>query len=48
MEYDSTGGWGFGRFMYGMAVDRAQHETCLAGHQAKMKNHDHVYTRFAQ
>lgn len=46
--YASTGGWGFGRFIDGMAVDRAQHETCFGCHQANVKNHDYVYTRFAQ
>jgi len=39
---ESTGGWGFGRFIDGMAVDRAQHETCFSCHQANVKNHDHV------
>ncbi len=47
-KYASTGGWGFGRFIDGMAVDRAQHETCFACHQANVKNHDYVYTRFVQ
>lgn len=47
-EYESTGGWGFGRFIDGKTVDRAQHETCFACHQANVKNHDYVYTRFAQ
>jgi hypothetical protein len=28
-KYNSTGGWGFGRFIDGKAVDQAQHETCL-------------------
>jgi Cytochrome P460 len=43
----STGGWGFGRFIDGKAVDRAQHETCFACHQANVKDHDFVFTRFA-
>lgn len=46
-KYASTGGWGFGRFVDGKAVDRAQHETCFACHQANVKNHDFVFTRFA-
>ena len=46
-KYASTGGWGFGRFIDGKAVDRAQHETCFACHQAHVKDHDFVFTRFA-
>jgi len=46
-KYEATGGWGFGRFIDGMAVDRAQHETCFACHQANVKDHDYVFTRFA-
>jgi hypothetical protein len=46
-KYASTGGWGFGRFINGRAVDRAQHETCFPCHQANVKNHDFVFTRFA-
>jgi hypothetical protein len=45
-KYALTGGWGFGRFI-GKAVDQAQHETCFACHQAHVKNHDFVFTRFA-
>ncbi len=47
MKYASTGGWGFGRFIDGKAVDEAQHKTCFACHQANVKNHDFVFTRFA-
>jgi Cytochrome P460 len=47
-RYSSTGGWGFGRFIDGKAVDRAQHETCFACHQANVKNHDFVFTRLAR
>ncbi|MGH6713872.1 MAG: cytochrome P460 family protein [Bradyrhizobium sp.] len=43
-KYPSTGGWGFGRFVAGKPVDKAQHETCFACHQA---NHDYVFTRYA-
>lgn len=46
-KYASTGGWGFGRFIGGKAVDRAQHETCFACHSANVRNHDYVFTRFA-
>ncbi len=46
-KYASTGGWGFGRFINGKAVDRTQHETCFPCHQANVKNHDFVFTRFA-
>jgi Cytochrome P460 len=46
-KYASTGGWGFGRFIDGKAVDQAQHETCFACHQANVRDHDFVFTRFA-
>ena len=46
-RYAATGGWGFGRFIDGKAVDEAQHQTCFACHQARVKNHDYVFTRFA-
>ncbi|AMN44686.1 cytochrome P460 family protein [Rhodoplanes sp. Z2-YC6860] len=46
-RYASTGGWGFGRFIDGKPVDRAQHETCFACHEAYVKDHDYVFTRFA-
>lgn len=47
-KYASTGGWGFGRFINGKPVDEAQHQTCFACHQARVQNHDFVFTRFAQ
>jgi Cytochrome P460 len=47
-RYASTGGWGFGRFIDGRPVDRAQHETCFGCHQANVKDHDIVFTRLAQ
>jgi Cytochrome P460 len=47
MKYASTGGWGFGRFIDGKAVGRAQHETCFGCHQAHVKDHDFVFTRLA-
>lgn len=46
-RYASTGGWGFGRFIDGRAVDRAHHETCFGCHQANVKDHDLVFTRLA-
>ncbi|WP_404978686.1 cytochrome P460 family protein [Caballeronia novacaledonica] len=46
-RYASTGGWGFGRFVDGRPVDEAQHRTCFACHQARVVNHDFVFTRLA-
>jgi len=46
-RYAATGGWGFGRFIDGMAADRAQHETCFACHAALVQAHDFVFTRLA-
>lgn len=46
-RYASTGGWGFGRFIDGKAVDRAQHETCFGCQQPNVKDHDLVFTRLA-
>jgi len=46
-KYATTGGWGFGRFVDGQPVDEAQHRTCFACHQARVKNHDYVFTRYA-
>ena len=46
-KYAGTGGWGFGRFIDDKPVDKAQHETCFACHQANVKGHDYVFTRFA-
>lgn len=47
-KYASTGGWGFGRFIEGKPVDEAQHKTCVPCHQANVKGHDLVFTRFAR
>lgn len=47
-RYAATGGWGFGRFIDGVAVDRAQHETCFACHEARVHGHDYVFTRYAR
>jgi hypothetical protein len=46
-KYASTGGWGFGRFVNGQPADEAQHQTCFACHQARVQNHDYVFTRLA-
>ncbi|PKA41527.1 cytochrome P460 family protein [Rhizobium sullae] len=46
-KYADTGGWGFGRFIDGKPVDEAQHQTCFACHEARVKGHDFVFTRFA-
>lgn len=46
-KYAATGGWGFGRFIDGKPADEAQHRTCFACHQARVKNHDYVFTRYA-
>lgn len=47
VRYPESGGWGFGRFVDGRPVDRAQHETCFACHEANVIDHDYVFTRFA-
>ena len=46
-RYGATGGWGFGKFVDGKADDEAQHQTCFACHEARVKGHDFVFTRFA-
>ncbi|MBU9356443.1 cytochrome P460 family protein [Burkholderia multivorans] len=46
-RYASTGGWGFGRFIDGVPADIGQHQTCFACHQARVKQHDYVFTRLA-
>jgi hypothetical protein len=46
-QYASSGGWGFGRFIDGKPVDLAQHETCFGCHEARVQNHDYVFTRYA-
>jgi hypothetical protein len=46
-KYAATGGWGFGRFINGQPADEAQHQTCFACHQARVRQHDLVFTRFA-
>jgi len=46
-RYATTGGWGFGRFIDGKPVDEAQHQTCFACHEARVKNRDYVFTKLA-
>jgi hypothetical protein len=46
-KYAATGGWGFGRFIEGKPVDKAQHETCFVCHEARVRQRDYVFTRFA-
>lgn len=46
-RYAATGGWGFGRFLDGKPADEAQHRTCYACHEANVRGHDFVFTRFA-
>ncbi|MGU3538076.1 cytochrome P460 family protein [Methylobacterium sp. A54F] len=47
-RFAATGGWGFGRFVDGKPVDEAQHQTCFACHEARVKGHDFVFTRYAR
>lgn len=47
-RYGATGGWGFGRFVDGKPADQAQHETCFGCHEARVKGHDYVFTRYAR
>ncbi|WP_441227935.1 cytochrome P460 family protein [Tardiphaga sp. 20_F10_N6_6] len=47
-KYAATGGWGFGRFIDGKPVDEAQHETCFACHESRVKARDYVFTRYAK
>ena len=46
-RYSATGGWGFGRFIAGKPADEAEHRTCFACHEARVKEHDFVFTRYA-
>lgn len=46
-RYAASGGWGFGRFIDGKPADEAQHQTCFACHEARVKGHDFVFTRYA-
>jgi hypothetical protein len=46
-KYAASGGWGYGRFIDGQPVDVAQHETCFACHEGRVKDRDYVFTRYA-
>jgi hypothetical protein len=46
-KYAATGGWGFGKFVNGKPEDEAQHKKCFGCHQANVKDHEFVFTRFA-
>ena len=46
-RYLDNGRWGFGRFVGGRPVDRAEHQTCFACHEANVIDHDFVFTRLA-
>jgi len=46
-KFTTSGGWGFGRFTEGIPADEAQHRTCFGCHQARVKEHDFVFTRMA-
>ncbi|MCJ2116301.1 MULTISPECIES: cytochrome P460 family protein [unclassified Methylobacterium] len=46
-RYAATGGWGFGRFIGGKPVDEAQHRTCFACHEARVRNRNYVFTGYA-
>ncbi len=46
-RYADSGGWGYGRFVGGQPVDVAQHETCFACHEGRVKDRDYVFTRWA-
>ena len=47
-KYASTGGWGFARFIDGKPADEATHKGCFPCHEANVKGHDFVFTRFAR
>lgn len=46
-RYGTSGGWGFGRFIAGKPVDEAQHRSCFACHDARVRDRDWVFTRLA-
>ena len=46
-RFGTSGGWGFGRFIAGKPVDEAQHRTCFACHDARVRDRDWVFTRLA-
>ena len=46
-KYAGTGGWGFGRFVNGKPASEKDHSTCFPCHEANVKGHDWVFTRYA-
>jgi hypothetical protein len=46
-KFASTGGWGFARFVDGKPVSEETHKGCFPCHEANVKGHDFVFTRFA-
>jgi len=46
-KYAATGGWGFGRFVNGKPVSEKEHGICWPCHEANVKGHDWVFTRYA-
>lgn len=46
-KFEATGGWGFGRFIDGKPADEKVHGSCFPCHQANVKGHDFVFTRYA-
>lgn len=46
-RFAASGGWGYGRFIAGVPVDKAQHETCFGCHDARVRDRDYVFTRWA-
>jgi len=47
-KYAATGGWGFGRFVNGTPADEKEHGACWPCHEANVKGHDFVFTRYAR
>lgn len=46
-RYQTSGGWGYGRFIDGKPADEAQHHTCFACHDARVRSRDYVFTHIA-
>jgi hypothetical protein len=46
-KFATSGGWGFGRFIDGKPVDKAQHEACFPCQEASAKGHDLLFTQYA-
>lgn len=47
-KYVATGGWGFARFINGKPANEETHKSCFPCHEANVKGHDFVFTRFAR